>query len=155
MNAKRFGLLVCLVMLCTLPFAGALAETAAAPQGTAIYVGESAAITAVTLRVVTLDGEILFDGPVLVVDDNPTVSMALLAAADAAGLTLDVSGDTADTMFLNGVNDLVSENPAFWMYYINQAMAELGMGTQPIAQGDLVEFIYGDYNVGYQDIQAK
>jgi predicted phage tail protein len=34
-------------------------------------------------------------------------------------------------------------------------MAELGMGTQHIAQGDLVEFIYGDYNVGYQDIQAK
>ena len=130
-------------------------ETAAAPEGTAVYVGESAAITAVTLRVVTLDGEILFDGPVLVVDDNPTVYMALLAAADAAGLTLDVSGDTADTMFLNGINDLVSENPAFWMYYINQAMAELGMGTQPIAQGDLVEFIYGDYNVGYQDIQAK
>ncbi len=153
MNLKRLALLVCLVLLCTLPLAGALAQTA--PAGTAVYVGESAAVTAVTLRVVTLDGEILFDGPVLVVDGQPTVYMALLAAADAAGLTLDVSGDTADTMFLNGVNDLVSENPAFWMYYVNREMAALGMGTQPVVQGDLVEFIYGDYNVGYQDVQAN
>jgi hypothetical protein len=151
---KKLGFLVYFVMVFTLLFTGALAEsTAAAPQdGTAIYLGESAAITEVTLRIVTLDGEILFDGPVLVVDDKPTVYMALQAAAEAADLTLDVSGDTVDMLFLNGINDLVSENPVFWMYYVNQNMAELGMGTQPIAQGDLVEFIYGDYNVGYKAI---
>ncbi len=150
MKLQKRGLLVCLILALTLLFTGAAAQSV-----TPVYLGDSAAITTVTLRVATLEGEILFDGPVAVVDDNPTVYMALKAAADAAGLTLDISGeDTPDMMFLNGVNDLISENPVFWMYYINQGMADLGMGTQPIADGDVVEFLYEDWAAGYVEIPA-
>lgn len=148
MNAKKTGALVCLILAVSLLFTGAAAQTT-----TPVYLGESAAITMVTLRLCTLEGEILFDGPVAVVDDSPTVYMALKAAAEAAGLALDISGEDApDTMFLNGIGDLVSENPVFWMYYVNQSMAELGMGTQPILDGDVIEFIYEDWSAGYVEI---
>lgn len=150
MNMKKRGLLLFLILALALLFTGAAAQSA-----TPVYLGDSAAITTVTLRVATLEGEILFDGPVAVVDDNPTVYMALKAAAEAAGMTLDISGEeTPDTMFLNGVNDLISENPVFWMYYVNQGMADLGMGTQPISDGDLVEFLYEDWAAGYVEVHA-
>jgi len=149
---KKIGMFLCLALAGALLFSAAFAQ----PAGdSAVYLGESNAITTVTLRLFTLDGEILFDGPVTVVDKSPTVYMALMAAADAKGLALDVSGDSLDMLFLNGIGDLVSENPAFWMYYVNQSAAELGMGTQPLAAGDVVEFLYGDYSVGYQEITAE
>ena len=150
MNMKNRGLLLFLILALALLFTGAAAQSA-----TPVYLGDSAAITTVTLRVATLEGEILFDGPVAIVDDNPTVYMALKAAAEAAGMTLDISGEeTPDMMFLNGVNDLISENPVFWMYYVNQGMADLGMGTQPISDGDLVEFLYEDWAAGYVEVPA-
>lgn len=147
--AKR-GLLVCLVLVLVLSFTGAAAQSI-----TPVYLGDSTQITTVTLRVYTLEGEILFNGPVAVVDQNPTVYMALKAAADTVGMTLEISGkDTPESMFLNGVNDLISENPVFWMYYINQTAAELGMGTHPIAEGDVIEFIYEDWSAGYAEVPA-
>ena len=151
MTMQKRGLLVCLILALALLFTGAAAQST-----TPVYLGDSAAITTVTLRVYTLEDEILFDGPVMVVDDAPTVYMALKAAAEATGMTLAISGEeTPDTMFLNGINDLISENPIFWMYYINQTAAEFGMGTQAIAEGDVIEFIYEDWAVGYPQSETK
>lgn len=120
----------------------------------ATYNGSGDKATTVTLRIVTMDGEKLFDDKVKVVDDSPTVYMALKAAAEAKKLMLDVVDEqTPENMFLNGIGDLVSENPNFWMFYVNQALSELGMGTQALADNDVVEFIYGDYNNGYVSVK--
>ena len=61
--------------------------------------------------------------------------------------------NTPDKMFVNGIADLKSENPNFWMYYINQQMAALGIGTQEVADKDVLEFVYGDYNLGYVEVK--
>ncbi len=150
MTLKKRGLLVCLILALVFSFTGAAAQST-----TPVYLGDSTAITTVTLRIYTVEDEILFDGPVAIVDQAPTVYMALKAAAEANDMVLEVSGeDTPDSMFLNGINDLLSENPVFWMYYINQASAELGMGTQPVADGDVIEFIYEDWSAGYVEVPA-
>ncbi len=134
-----------LLTACLLLFAGC--------ASIATYAGDGDTATTATLRIVTQDGEKLYDGTVKVVDDNPTVYMALKAAADAKNLTLDITNEsTPDTMFLNGINDLVSEEPNYWMFYIDGEMAMAGMGTQTLTEGDRIEFIYEDWSKGYIEI---
>ena len=141
-------------LACMLAFAMLLSGCAAPAAEVPTYTGTGTTQTSVTLRIVTMEGEKLFDGAVKVVDDNPTVYMALKAAADSAKITLEVVDEaTPDSMFLNGINDLVSENPNYWMFYVNKEMAAMGMGTQAIANDDVVEFIYGDYNNGYVEVK--
>lgn len=138
-------------VLCTVV---CLALLAGCAQSTTVFKGSGEKETNITLRIVTMDNEKLFDDKVKIIDDEPTVYKALKAAADEKELTLDIVGeDTPDMMFLNGINDLLSENPDFWMYYINQNMAESGMGTQSVKDGDVVEFIYGDFNNGYVEVK--
>ena len=133
--------------------AAMLALLAGCQASAATYAGSGEKETVATLRIVTMDGEKLYDGKVKVADDNPTVYMALKAAADEKGLTLDIMGEEPDSMFLNGINDLMGQDPQYWMYYVNENMAEKGIGTQELAEGDLVEFIYGDYSKGYMKIK--
>jgi len=143
-----------LTLACMLAFTMLLSGCAAPAADVPTYKGTGSTETTVTLRVVTMDGEKLYDGAAKVVDDNPTVYMALKAAADSAKMTLDIVDEaTPESMFLNGINDLLSENPNYWMFYVNKEMAAMGMGTQTIANDDVVEFIYGDYNNGYVDVK--
>ena len=136
------------VMASVLLFAGC------ASASVATYTGSGETQTTAMLRIVTMDGEKLFDDEVKVIDDNPTVYMALEAAAEAKELTLDIpDASTPESMFLNGINDLASEEPKYWMFYINKEMAAAGMGTQTFAEGDVIEFIYGDYNAGYVEVK--
>lgn len=133
---------------------GALAMVLAGCASTPTFQGTGSKSTEVTLRLVTMEGEKLYDGKVKVVDDNPMAYMALKAAAQEKKLTLDITDESDPArMFLNGINDLKSANPAFWMIYINKYAATAGMGAQPISANDVVEFIYGDYNKGYSDIK--
>lgn len=137
---------VLLLTACLVLFAGCANAVAA-------YTGSGDTQTTATVRIVTEDGEKLYDGKVKVVDDNPTVYMALKAAAGAKDLTLDIIDESMpDTMFLNGINDLVSEEPNYWMFYINAEMAMAGMGTQTFEEGDVIEFIYEDWSKGYIEI---
>lgn len=140
---KIVSIFVAILSLLTL-FAGC--------QSMATYTGDGDQATVATLRIVTMDGEKLYDGKVKVVDDSPTVYMALRAVSEEKDMPLDIMGE-GDSMFLNGVDDLVGQDPDYWMYYINKEMAANGIGTQALAEGDLVEFIYGDYNTGYVEIK--
>lgn len=118
----------------------------------ATYTGSGDTKTVATVRIVTVEGEKLYDNKVKVIDDVPTVYMALKAAAEDKDLILDIMGED-DGMFLNGISDLIGEDPNYWMYYINQEMAMAGIGTQALHEGDVVEFIYGDYNAGYVEVK--
>lgn len=126
---------------------------APAPAVLAVYNGTQTPQASVRLRIVTVEGEKLLDGMVVVVDEQPTAYMALKAGLEAAGMPLElIDEDAPDKMFINGIADLKSENPSFWMFYVNQEMAQLGIGTQGVQDGDVLEFIYGDYNLGYVDV---
>jgi len=155
--SKRMVALMMIVLSLTMFLAApALAEAAKAtdPAVIAIYNGTETPEASVRLRIVTTDGEKLLDGMVVTVAEHPTVFQVLKAGLDAAGIPLElVDENTPDKMFVNGIADLKSENPDFWMYYINQQMAELGIGTQEVKNGDVVEFIYGDYNLGYVEVK--
>ena len=118
----------------------------------ATYTGSGDTQTVAKLRIVTMEGEKLYDNTVKVIADSPTVYMSLKAAADDKGLTLDIMGEN-ENMFLNGINDLMGEDPNYWMYYIDGEMAMAGIGTQALGEGDVVEFIYGDYNAGYVEVK--
>lgn len=143
-----------ITLTCLLVFSMTLSGCAAPAADASTYTGTGSTETTLTLRVVTMEGEKLYDGAVKVVDDNPTVYMALKAAANSAKLTLDIVDEaTPESMFLNGINDLLSENPNYWIFYVNKEMAAMGMGTQVIANDDVVEFIFGDYNNGYVEVK--
>ncbi len=144
---RRFFALILMMVFCISALAGCSESN---PE----FIGQGTAKTTVTLRIVTMDGEKLFDSKVTVVDDNPKVYMALEAAAKSENLDIDISGkDKPETMYLIGIGDLVSVNPNYWMYYINKEKAQLGMGAQPIENKDTIEFLYGDYNMGYVEIK--
>ena len=106
MKLQKRGLLVCLILALALLFTGAAAQSV-----TPVYLGDSSAITTVTLRVATLEGEILFDGPVAVVDDNPhRVHGAEKPPPKPAGAGRWISParDTPDMMFFKTAsNDLI------------------------------------------------
>lgn len=118
----------------------------------AVYTGTGDKETLAMVRIVTMDGEKLYDGKVKVIDDSPTVHMALQAAAEDKDLRLDIMGE-GEGMFLNGINDLVGQDPDYWMYYIDQEMAMNGIEAQELGEGNVVEFIYGDYNEGYVEVK--
>ncbi len=152
MNKRIVALALSLLLLFA---ASGLAEGAEAstPALIAVYNGTQIPQAEVRLRLVTTEGEKLLDGMVIVVADVPTAYMALRAGADAAGIALDIMDeDKPENMFVNAVADLASENPNFWMYYINGEAAQLGIGTQEVKDGDVLEFIYGDYNLGYVEV---
>lgn len=130
----------------------ALVLLAGCQSAKATYTGTGDTETLATIRIVTMDGEKMYDGKVKVIDDSPTVYMALEAAAEDEDLRLDIMGD-GEGMFLNGINDLVGQDPDYWMYYINREIAMNGIATQELSEGDVVEFIYGDYNEGYVEVK--
>lgn len=137
-------LLVCII--------AALFTGCGAPVAT--YKGAGAKETTAKVRIVTMEGEKFFDDKVKVVDDKPTVYMALKAAADSKKLTLDIMDENDPSkMFLNGISDLKGQDPKYWMYYINKNIAQLGIGSQELKADDVVEFIYGDYNKGYVEVK--
>lgn len=146
-TAILFMLICCLLAL-------ALAGCSNKNGDLPVYQGSGTKETVLTTRIVTMEGEKLFDGDVKVVDDNPTAYMALQAAANSAGLKLGVSNaDTPDQMFLDSIGDLAGANPNFWMIYIDKESTSSGMGTQTIAGGQVLEFLFGDYNKGYVEIK--
>lgn len=156
MNKRIVALLMVVLSLTMFLAAPVFAETASTPAPTviAVYNGTETPEASVRLRIVTTDGEKLLDGVVVTVAEHPTVYQVLKAGLDAAGIPLElVDENTPDKMFVNGIADLKSENPNFWMYYINQQMAALGIGTQEVADKDVLEFVYGDYNLGYVEVK--
>lgn len=156
MSKRIVALLMVVLSLLMFLAAPAMAETAKteAPAVLAVYNGTETPEENVRLRIVTTDGEKLLDGMVVTVSEHPTVFQVLKAGLDAAGIPLELVDEaTPDKMFVNGIADLKSENPNFWMYYINQQMAPLGIGTQEVKDKDVVEFIFGDYNLGYVEVK--
>jgi len=156
MNKRIVALLMVVLSLTMFLAAPVFAETASTPAPTviAVYNGTETPEASVRLRIVTTDGEKLLDGVVVTVAEHPTVYQVLKAGLDAAGIPLElVDENMPDKMFVNGIADLKSENPNFWMYYINQQMAALGIGTQEVADKDVLEFVYGDYNLGYVEVK--
>jgi hypothetical protein len=157
-----FALVLSLLMLMVLPgiaqTAPALSQSpvpapSATPAIVATYTGTGTLQSQIQLRIVTTEGEKLLDGYIVVLDDHPTAYMVLKAGADAAGISLEIVDEaTLDKMFINGIGDLKSENPKFWMYYINKETAQLGIGTQEVKDKDVLEFIYGDYSLGYVEV---
>jgi len=142
---KKIAVIVLLAAMLLLVLAGC-------QSAKAIYTGTGETETVARIRIVTMDGEKLYDGKVKVIDDGPTVYMALHAAAEDKDLRLDIMGD-GEGMFLNGINDLMGADPNYWMYYINRELAMNGIAVQAVNEGDVVEFIYGDYNEGYVEVK--
>lgn len=118
-----------------------------------VFGGTGSRETTVTLRIATEDGDELYDDDVTIVDNMPVAYMALNAAANCKNLPLEINAqDTPDIMFLNGVDGIYSEDPKYWVLYVNGEKAELGMGIQMLADGDTVDFIYQDRNEEYRII---
>ncbi len=152
MNRKLLALALAVLLLFA---ASGIAEGAQedAPALVGVYNATETPTVRVHLRVLTAEGETLLDGMVAVVAQAPTAYMALRAGLDEAGIPIELIDEaTPENMFINSIADLASENPYFWMYFINGEMAQLGIGTQEIAEGDLLELIYEDYNLGYVEI---
>lgn len=127
------GLLLCLAML------------AGCDVSEPVYNGTGSRETTVSMRIATADGDVLFDDDVTVVDNIPTAYMALKAAASAKSLSLEINAqDTPDIMFLNGIGSIYSQDPKYWVLFVNGEKAEFGMGIQTVEDGDAVTFIYQD-----------
>lgn len=110
-----------------------------------VFGGTGSRETTVTLRIATAGGDELYDDDVTIVDNMPVAYMALKAAANAKNLPLEINAqDTPDIMFLNGVDGIYSEDPKYWVLYVNGERAGFGMGIQTVEDGDTVEFIYQD-----------
>ncbi|UUX35150.1 DUF4430 domain-containing protein [Fundicoccus culcitae] len=124
------------------------------PRQAVVYQGEGDTETRVQLLVRTTENEVLFNDEVLIIDDAPTAYQALVAAAEAQDLELAVNGDD-ENMFLEGIEDLISENPNFWMIYVNGEPAEVGMAVLEVDEDDLVEYVYGDYSLGYVEFEEE
>lgn len=115
---------------------------------TAVFNGTGSRETEVAVRIVLDEDEVLYDGDVTVVDNSPTAYMALKAAADEKNIALEINAsDTPSIMFLNGVGDIYSEDPKFWVLHVNGERAELGLGIEPVSEGDVVEFIYQNRDI--------
>lgn len=133
-------ILVCVMMSAVL-LSGCTASVAE-------FKGTGSHQTEVAVRIVTDEDEVLYDGGVTIADNSPTAYMALKAAADEKNLALEINAqDTPDIMFLNGVSDIYSEDPKFWVLHVNGERAELGLGIETVSQGDVVEFIYQNRDI--------
>jgi hypothetical protein len=76
--------------------------------------------------------------------DGAVALCALNAAAQSAGLTLDVS-DSSYGLFLNGIGDTISDshNAWYWTYYVNGDFALQGIADTDMTSGDNLTFAYG------------
>jgi len=127
------GLLMCLAML------------TGCGVSEPVYNGTGSRETTVSMHIATAEGDVLFGGDVTIMDNIPTAYMALKAAANAKSLSLEINAqDTPDIMFLNGIESIYSQDPKYWVLFVNGEKAELGMGIQTVADGDAVTFIYQD-----------
>jgi hypothetical protein len=143
MEVKKH-ILIAVVMICIAILAGC---SAAAP----VYSGTGSRETTVSMSIATADGKVLFDDDVTIMDNSPTAYMALEAAANAKSLPLEINAqDTPDIMFLNGIDGIYSEDPKYWVLYVNGEKSEFGMGIQTVEDGDAVAFIYQDRAEEYQ-----
>ena len=100
--------------------------------------------TKVSVKITSPDTNVLHSDPVVVTDNNPTASKAIIQACKDNKIAYNVK----DGMF-DGFGGVESSKEDGWLLYINGALAQTGAETTQISEGDVVEFRYENYDKAF------
>ena len=66
----------------------------------------------------------------------------LKRASEQNNFALDYSSDPTYGAFINGINGIMPYNKYYWFFYYNGNSSMVGVSSQPISKGDVIEFRY-------------
>lgn len=66
----------------------------------------------------------------------------LKRASEQNNFALDYSTDPTYGAFINGINGIMPYNKYYWFFYYNGNSSKVGVSSQPISKGDVIEFRY-------------
>lgn len=128
-NTKRLGAVLACIFLVAALFAGCSQNA-----------GEKISVSVK----ITGPENVLLEETAAVAQENPTAKDAIIAACQEKKMAFTYE----KTMFDN-FDNIASTKTDGWLLYVNGKLSDVGADTAQIAEGDLVEFRYENYDQAF------